>query len=185
MVPEGWRFPSTDVKATWNLWHFGHVHEKIRPLRHLTPADLMIKKKKADEVKESDPDDVTEADQLKDADEWVKGPDASVLSKSRGVMSAIAQELVEMKLVQSLREVEKLPAVESAAAFDVAFVQLIEKVKPGLTTRDLGRWVEMKIPTVYDLLCSARGTKQHTRKRKRQGEQQGVAGGDQRRRRRV
>jgi len=26
MVPEGWRLPSTDVKATWNLWHFGHVH---------------------------------------------------------------------------------------------------------------------------------------------------------------
>ena len=25
MVPEGWRFPYIDVKATWKLWHFGHV----------------------------------------------------------------------------------------------------------------------------------------------------------------
>jgi hypothetical protein len=165
MVPEGWRFPSTDVKATWNLWHFGHVHEKIRPLRHLTTDDLMIKKKKADEVKE--PYEVKEADRLGEADDLKKGPDVPVLSKCRGVMKAIAQEMVKMKLVQSLREVEKLSAVESADAFDRAFVQLMEKVKPG-STREQARWMEMKITTLYDYMKG--------RKRKRRNEEQGDAG---------
>jgi hypothetical protein len=41
MVPEGWRLPAVDVKATWNLWHHGHVQDRIRPLRKLRKADLL------------------------------------------------------------------------------------------------------------------------------------------------
>ena len=89
-------------------------------------------------------------------------------------------------LVQSLKEVEKLSAVDSSAAFDSAFPKLIEKVKPGSTGQQ-GRWMEMKVPTLYDHV--------NGRKRKRQNEQQGEAGqageaqasdagGDQRRQRR-
>ncbi|MGH8399103.1 MAG: hypothetical protein ACRETA_12800 [Gammaproteobacteria bacterium] len=137
MVPEGWRFPSTDVKATWNLWHFGHVQDKIRPLRLLKEFDL-----------------INEAQ-------------ATLLSKCSGVMKAIAQEMVEMKVVQSLRDVEKLSAVDSSAAFDRALLQLIERVKPG-STRQPGRWMEMKVTTLYDHMKG--------RKRKRQDEQQAEAG---------
>jgi hypothetical protein len=132
MVPEGWRFPSTDVKATWNLWHFGHVHERIRPLRHLKKADL------------------------------VNASQITVWSKCRGVMKAIAAEMVEMQLVHSLEEVEKLSAVDSSAAFDRTIVQLMEKVKAG-STRGRGRWMEMSIPTLYDHVRKVR-----ERKRKRQ-----------------
>jgi hypothetical protein len=135
MVPEGWRFPSTDVKATWNLWHFGHVHERIRPLRHLKKAD------------------------------FVNASQITVWSKCRGVMKAIAAEMVEMKLVQSLEEVEKLSGVDSSAAFDRAILQLMEKVKAG-STRGRGRWMEMSIPTLYDHVGKVR------RKRKRQDAQQ-------------
>ena len=134
MVPEGWRFPSTDVKATWNLWHFGHVHERIRPLRYLKKADL------------------------------INASQITVWSKCRSVMKAIATEMVEMKLVQSLEEVEKLSAVDSSAAFDRAIVQLMEKVKAG-STRGRGRWMEMSIPTLYDHVGKVR-----ERKRKRQEE---------------
>jgi hypothetical protein len=135
MVPEGWRIPSTDVKATWNLWYFGHVHERIRPLRHLKKAD------------------------------FVNASQITVWSKCRGVMKAIAAEMVEMKLVQSLEEVEKLSGVDSSAAFDRAILQLMEKVKAG-STRGRGRWMEMSIPTLYDHVGKVR------RKRKRQDAQQ-------------
>ena len=136
MVPEGWRFPSTDVKATWNLWHFGHVHERIRPLRYLKKADLM------------------------------NSSQITVWSKCRGVLKAIAEEMVDMKLVQSIEEVERLTAIDSAAAFDSAIVQLVEKVKAG-ATRGRGRWMEMSIPTLYDYLGGVR-----RRKRKRQEEEE-------------
>ena len=39
-VPEGWQLPSTDAMATWRLWYFGNVSERIRPLRHLHKSDL-------------------------------------------------------------------------------------------------------------------------------------------------
>jgi hypothetical protein len=74
--------------------------------------------------------------------------------------------MVDMKLVQSVDEVEQLTAIDSAAAFDRAIVQLIEKVKAG-ATRGRGRWMEMSIPTLYDYLGSVR-----KRKRKRQQEEE-------------
>ena len=130
-VPEGWRFPATDVKATWNLWHFGHMHEN-RPLRYLKKVDL------------------------------VNASQITVWSKCRGVMKTIAAEMVEMKLVQSLEEVEKLSAIDSSTAFDQAIVQLMEKVKAG-STRGRGRWMEMSIQTLYDHVGKLRA-----KKRKRQ-----------------
>ena len=33
-------FPATDVTATWNLWHFGYVSDRIKPLRHQKKWDL-------------------------------------------------------------------------------------------------------------------------------------------------
>jgi hypothetical protein len=103
MVPQGWKLPSTDVKSTWNLWYFGHVHDKIRPLRHLKKADL------------------------------AKGPQITQLSKANGAMKAIAQVMVDMKLAESIEEVTKLSAEESSAAFDRAIVELMERVKKDST----------------------------------------------------
>jgi hypothetical protein len=135
MVPEGWRLPSTDVKATWNLWHFGHVHDHIRPLRHLRKVDL------------------------------VGSSQVIAWSKTNGTMKAIAQVMVEMKLVESLEGVAKLSETDSSAAFDRAIVALMEQVREG-STRARGRWMEMSIPTLYDHINSMK------KKRKRQEEQQ-------------
>ena len=133
MVPQGWKLSFTDVKSTWNLWYFGHVHDKIRPLRHLKKADL------------------------------AKGSQITQWSKANGVMKAIAQVMVDMKLVESIEEVTKLSAVESSAAFDRAIVELMERVRKD-STRGRGRWMEMSISTLYDHICNLR---QRNAKRKR------------------
>ena len=104
-VPEGWKLPSTDLKATWNLWHFGHVQQWIRPLRNLKKADLE------------------------------GGGQISLWSKTNGVMAAIADVMVEMEMVHTAADVAKLSAEESSVAFDAATLQLMEKLKAGSTTR--------------------------------------------------
>jgi hypothetical protein len=129
MVPQDWVFPSMDAKATWNLWHFGHVGDHIRPLRYLKKCDL------------------------KDAAQ------VTLWSKAGQVMKLIAHVMVEMKLVQSIEEVEKLSATVSAEAFDKAIVQLMEQVKEG-TTRGKRRWMEMVVPTMYAVVGSVRKRRQ-------------------------
>ena len=136
MVPEGWLFPSTDVKATWNLWHHGHVQDKIRPLRHLKKADLQG------------------ASQI------------TLWSKTNGVMTAVAEMMVEMKAVEAAADVTRLSAEEWSSKFDAAIVQLMEKVKEG-STRTRSRWMEMSIGTLYNHLKPAR----LQRKRKREESQ--------------
>ena len=74
--------------------------------------------------------------------------------------------MVEMKVVEAVEAVTKLAATESAAAYDDAIVQLIEKVKPGVT-RGSSRWTEMSIGTLYNHL---RVTRQ--RRKRRRDEQQ-------------
>ena len=103
MVPQDWLFPSTDMKATWNLWHFGHVGDRIRPLRYLQKSDL----RNASQV--------------------------TLWSKTRGVMKEIAEGMVELGIVQSTKGVEQLSATVSADAFDKAVVQLMERVRAGST----------------------------------------------------
>jgi hypothetical protein len=146
MVPEGWQFPSTDVKATWNLWYYGHVQDRIRPLRYLKKADLQGS---------------TQITQ------W---------SKTNGVMAAIAATMVEQKVVETVEAVARMAATESAAAFDAAIVQLMEKVKAG-STQGRGRWMEMSIGTLYNHLKAVRVE----RKRKRDEQQQaGPEAGEER-----
>ena len=137
MVPETWKFPKTDVKAVWNLWHYGHIEEKIRPLRHLKKADLQ------------------------------GSAQITLWSKANGVMGVIAATMVEMKAVETVEAVTKLSASESASAYDAAIVQLMEKVKPGVT-RGSSRWTEISIGTLYNHLKVMRGQ----RKRKRDEQHQ-------------
>ena len=137
MVPETWKFPKTDVKAIWNLWHYGHVEEKIRPLRHLKKADLQ------------------------------GSAQITLWSKANGVMGAIAATMVEMKAVEAVEAVTKLSANASAEGYDAAIVQLMEKVKPGVT-RGSSRWNEVSVGTLYNHLKVMRGQ----RKRKRDEQQQ-------------
>jgi hypothetical protein len=153
MVPSGWLFPSTDMKATWNLWHFGHVGDHIRPLRYLQKSDLR------------NPSQVT------------------LWSKSRGVMTEIAEVMVEMKVAPSTKAVEELSATDSAEAFDRAAVRLMERVREG-STRASGkrRWVEMSIPTLYSLVVPMRKKRREEEKRQREGVDGGpggVAAGEQ------
>jgi hypothetical protein len=135
MVPQDWLFPSTDAKATWNLWHYGHVGDHIRPLRYLTKSDL------------------------KDASQ------VTLWSKARQVMKLIAQVMVEMRLVQTTEEVEKLLPVDSAEAFDKAIVQLMEQAREG-STRGKRRWMEMKVPSLYAVVGPIR-------KRRREEQREG------------
>jgi hypothetical protein len=140
-VPKGWRLTSTDVKATWNLWHFGHIHDRIRPLRYLKACDLNGTQSQS-----------------------------SLLSKINGVMKEIGEVMVEMKLVESMEDVTKLSAGDSSAAFDRAIVVLIEKVRGGTTGRR-GRWMEMAIPTLYEHVCNMRKRKRKEAEEKEEMEE--------------
>ena len=105
MVPEGWLLPVADVKATWHLWHYGHVQDRIRPLRHLKKADLQ------------------------------GGKQVTQWSKTNGVVAAVAKEIVEMKLAESTADVRRMTAEQSSAAFDAAILRLMERVRVGSTQR--------------------------------------------------
>lgn len=146
MVPHGWRFPSTDVKATWNLWHYGNVNSHIRPLRYLQKSDLM------------------DASQV------------TLWSKSCGVMTSVAQVMVEMKEVQSIDDVQRLSQSASADSFDRAIVQLMEQVREG-STRGRRRWMEMSVPTLYALVRPIR--KRRREEERRQKEEKRLRKGDE------
>jgi hypothetical protein len=103
MVPQGWIFPSTNLKDTWNLWHFGHLSDKIRPLRCLKKFDL------------------------------VGAAQITLWSKTSGVVKAISQVIVDTKLVQTIEDVLTLTAVDSSTFFDRAIVQLMEQLRSGST----------------------------------------------------
>ena len=152
-VPEGWKFPSTDVKATWNLWHYGHLGDRIRPLRHLRKHDL----------------DGTSVQ-------------VALWSKASGVMEEVASVMVEMDMAHSTADVHRWSAEESSVAFDSAIVQLFERLKAG-RTRTKGRWMEMLIPTLYNHtqpLRQERKRKRQAEKREAEGRvQQAAAGADE------
>ena len=141
MVPEGWRLPVVDVKARWHLWQYGHVEAKIMPLRKLRKADLQ------------------------------GAGQVALWSKTKGVMKAAADVMVEMKVVEAVSGLARLSAEESSAAFDTAIVQLMERVREG-ATRTRGRWMEMSIGTLYNSLGGVRAE----RKRKRDEQQQPAVG---------
>lgn len=125
MVPEKWLFPSTNIKDSWNLWHFGHLTDKIRPLRFLKKMDL------------------------------VSAAQITLWSKTSGVVRAISQVMVEMKVVDKVEDVLKLSPIDSSTHFDRAIVQLMEQVRPG-STESRGRWMELAVPTLYVLINKAR-----------------------------
>ena len=141
MVWKGWLLTSTDVKSTWNLWHFGHLHDRIRPLRHLQTGDL----------------NGTKAQSV-------------LLSKISGVMKAVAEVMVEMKLVESEQAVTRLSAVDSAAAFDTAVVELMKRVKGATPLK--GRWMEMAIPTLFDHVCKMKKRKREEAEAKEREEEE-------------
>jgi hypothetical protein len=138
MVPEGWTFPSTNVKDTWNLWYFGHLTDRIRPLRYVKKFDLGSKAQ------------------------------VTLWSKTRGVMQAISQVMVDMQLVQTLEAVPALTTADSSALFDRAIVVLMDRVR-ARSTQERRRWMEMSVPTLYALVLKDR----NRRKRRREEEEGG------------
>jgi hypothetical protein len=104
MVPPGWRLPSPiNLKDTWLLWHFGHIANRIAPLRRLQAFNFMNK------------------------------PQVVLWSKTHQVMSAVAEMMVEMGLVGTMQAVLTLSEADSAAFFDRAIVRLVDKVYAGVT----------------------------------------------------
>jgi hypothetical protein len=87
----------------WNLWYFGHLADKIRPLRCLKKFDL------------------------------ASGAQITLWAKTSGVMKAISQVMFDMKLVAAVEDVLTLAAADSSAFFDRAIVQLMEQVRSGST----------------------------------------------------
>ena len=103
MVPEGWLFPSTTMKEMWNLWHFGHVQDRVRPLRYLKKVDLQ------------------------------SNTQVTLWSKTAGVMGVLADTMVAMDMAAAAEDVTRWSADESSVAFDNAVVRLIEEVDEGAT----------------------------------------------------
>jgi hypothetical protein len=87
-------------------------------------------------------------------------------------MTLIAEVMVEMGIVQSMKDVEKVSPSESAEAFDRAVVRVMELAKEG-STRGKRRWMEMVVPTMYagvGPLRKKRAQEQRERKRRQQAE---------------
>lgn len=125
-VPQGWILPSAiNVKDTWHLWHFGHRACRIGPLRGLKKFDLS------------------------------SGAQVTLWSKTRQTMQAIAQVMVDMQLVRTVKDVLVLSEADSSAFFDSAIVTWMNKLRAG-TTQGRGRWMEMRIPTMYALMLKSR-----------------------------
>jgi hypothetical protein len=152
-VPADFKMPSANLKDIWYQWHYGNVAAKTRPLRFLSSEDL-----------QSD-------------------AEVTAWSKTHKVIGAVAQMMVDMQLVASLRDVQTLAAAESMTFFDQAIVALMEKIAPG-STRQRTRWTEQCIPTLYEklrlrkLLPEKQPQTGKSRKRKRQ-EQDREAGREQ------
>jgi hypothetical protein len=103
-VPHGWTLPSSiSLKDTWLLWHFGHIADRIAPLRRLKKFDL------------SSPAQVV------------------MWSKTKQTMEALAKVMVDMGLVGTVQDVLTLNEADSAAFLDRAIVRLMEQLKAGVT----------------------------------------------------
>ena len=104
IVPHGWTLPSSiSLKDTWLLWHFGHIADRIAPLRRLKKFDLN------------------------------SPAQAVLLSKTKQTMKAVAKVMVEMGMVGTVQGVLTLSEADSAAFFDRAIVRLMEQLKTGVT----------------------------------------------------
>ena len=125
-VEQGWRLPATDIMATWRMWYFGIPAQHIGPLRTLKKCDL---------VRRSSGDGLADAGQ------------ASLLSKTHGVMTAVTQQMIGLGLVESEAAVGRLSESDAVAAFSQAIVSLIEKLAPGSTQQPRQRWMELSIST--------------------------------------
>jgi hypothetical protein len=104
MVPQGWTLSSSiNLKDTWLLWHFGHIADRIAPLRRLRKFDLKDKRQ------------------------------VTLWSKTKQTMSAVAQMMVDMGMVGTVQGVLTLSEADSAACFDRTIVGLMEQLKAGVT----------------------------------------------------
>jgi hypothetical protein len=63
--------------------------------------------------------------------------------------------MVSMQLVETPQAVVTLHAADSAAFFDQTIVPWMETLRPG-STQGRGRWMEMRIPTMYALMLKTR-----------------------------
>ena len=138
-VPEGWRLASTDVMSTWRLWHFGNPAERIRPLRHLQKADL------------------------------TDGAQVTQWSKTRGVMTAISEQMISVGSVAREEDIGQLTEELATSAFTTAMTELMEALKPD-STRRRGRWTETRIATLYTHVSRLKSE----RKRRREQEIEAV-----------
>jgi hypothetical protein len=42
-VPEGWKLPTSNVAQLWNIWHFGDISSRVRPIKKISPMFLRNK----------------------------------------------------------------------------------------------------------------------------------------------
>jgi len=141
MVPEGWEFPTNNLKDMWNLWHFGHIGDKIRPLRFLKLEDLI----------------------------GGSGKERALWTKTGGVMREISKMMVGLKLVPSIKDVRGLNLETSLAHFDIAVIKWMEHIEEN-STQERSRWTELKMSTLYKKSCERkqRADPERTAAKKRQ-----------------
>lgn len=125
MVPEGFRMPECSVKDLWDLWHFGHVQNRIGPYKRLRAHNFVVK------------------------------TDTCELSKARAVVNEIHAQCIELNLIPTPHEnkvgdyVSACTLVDSDALFTKAYESLSAKIFKNVEKHRIG---ELRFNYVYNLV---------------------------------
>jgi hypothetical protein len=98
MVPEKWTLPIGNIKYIWNLWWFGHIADKIQPLRFLKSNDLM------------------------------NSAQTTQHSKFKKVMAAIEAIARERRYIQDNERFDKLTKEKCNEIFDKSYEDLLNQI---------------------------------------------------------
>lgn len=126
MVPEGFRMPECSVKDLWDLWHFGHIQNRIGPFKRLRAHNFVVK------------------------------TDNCELSKARSVINELHTELKLLKKIPATHEnkvadyVSGCSFVESDALFTRAYEELAKKIFKNVEKHRIG---DLRFNYVYNLVC--------------------------------
>lgn len=124
--PPTFRMPECTVKCLWDLWHFGHKQQRIRPYKLLKSFNLHV------------------------------FADRSELSKARGVISALHDIGVEQGLIPIVpgKQPHDYVSVCTLAASDGIFQAAYEALAARIfTAADKHRLGELRFNYVYNVLC--------------------------------
>ena len=142
MVSKEFEFPKSLPKDMWDLWHFGHLHNRIKPFRYLTTRDL-------------NNNEGIQLSRIKRVMEFIEKVGLNWLA------SKPATDRFTMKT-----SVEDFTAVESSKFFELAWPIVGEHLKKSNSPR----WTDALVGTVYNWLLKSHGSSQKKQNRKSKAE---------------